>query len=428
MSAGANRGLEVDEKSPASEPILYARPDVSWPYASGPVYGTVDASRWGTAGVLHTQVGSFDLTRGVPNLPPELRTRQQIDDGATQYVVMQVRPEAFTDGRFDQLKQTITEQGCAIVGEMPVAAFLVRMTWNGSIAIKDNPSVIAILPYEPAFKLSPQIGRVPLLDPVKAVSSVYTLKVQLFPGESVDTVSASLTALGVQVKGHYSDVIIVDADRSKLAAIAGLNPVFRIEEVLPIFLMSEETSTTVQAGKWNNGATPYTDAGVDGGGLNKVSQSDDQILAILDNGIQLDAGDLSQTNSDPGLDGSGLPIAGHRKVAFMGTTTPFGGSGDLLGCDGNTTSGVTHGHTVAAVALGNATRVAAGYGTGFNAVDGSGNFWGLDGVAPKARLVSYDGQITPLTGRCDDVTQIPTPLVGLTPLDPGDLALLLPDA
>src|SRR5262245_41770972 len=296
LMSAANGALQVDERPPSAEPILYARPEVSWPYATGPVYGTVEASRWDAPGVLHTLVGSFDLTRGTPNLPPELRTRQQIDDGATQYVVVQVRPEAFTDGAFDQLKQTIIEQGCAIVGEMPVAAFLVRMTWNGSIAIKDSPSVISIIPYEPAFKLSPQIGRVPLLDPAKAVSSVYSLKIQLFPGESVDAVSASLAAIGVTVKGHYSDIILVDADRSKLAAIAGLNPVFRIEEVLPIFLMSEETSTTVQTGKWNNGATPYTDAGVDGGGLNKASQADDQILAILDNGIQIDAGDLSNTS------------------------------------------------------------------------------------------------------------------------------------
>jgi hypothetical protein len=173
--------------------------------------------------------------------------------------------------------------------------------------------------------------------------------------------------------------------------------VFRIEEVLPIFLMSEETSTTVQAGKWNNGATPYTDAGVDGGGLNKVSQSDDQILAILDNGIQLDAGDLSQTNSDPGLDGSGLPIAGHRKVAFMGTTTPFGGSGDLLGCDGNTTSGVTHGHTVAAVALGNATRVAA---RSDHAADRTVRRRHPDPDAPRRPHPPRSGRSRPPASRC----------------------------
>ena len=42
-----------------------------------------------------------------------------------------------------------------------------------------------------------------------------------------------------------------------------------VNEVLPVYMMSEETSTVVQTGKWGNGATPYTDAGVDGGGLRR---------------------------------------------------------------------------------------------------------------------------------------------------------------
>jgi hypothetical protein len=419
---------QVDAKAKVAEPILYARPDFAWPFASGPVYGTVDAESWGTAGVLHTQVGSFDLTRGTPNVPRELQAVNRLDKSASQHFIIQVRPDAFTDGSFDELKRTVVAQGGSFVGEMPVAAFIVRMTPAAHIAVKDSPAVIALVPYQPAFKLSPEIGRAPLLDARRASSNVYILKVKLFPLEDATAVAASLTALGIDVKQTVGDRIEVEADRRQLAAIANLDAVYMIEEDVPVFLMSEETSTTVQTGKWNNGATPYTDAGVDGGGLDKALQSDDQILAILDNGIQIDAGDLSNTSTDPGLDINGLPIAGHRKVAFYGTTAPFGGQGDLLGCDSSTTSGVTHGHTVAAVALGNATRVPVAYGTGYHGTDGSGNFWGLDGVAPKARLVAYDGQVTPLTGRCDDVTQVPSPFLGLSPLYPGTLSTLLPNA
>ncbi len=421
-------GEDVDARATRAEPILYARTSYAWPFSSGPVYSTVGAESWSSTGVLHTAVGSFDLTQGLPNFPVELRAANKLGTSASQYFLMQVRNEAFANGTFDDLKRTIVAQGGSIVAEMPVAAFIVRMTPGAHSIIKDSDSILALQPYQPAFKLSPEIGRIPLLDAAKAASSIYSLKVQLFPGENVDEVAASFRSMGLNVKGNYSDTIIVDADRSKLAAIAAIDSVYMIEEILPIFLMSEETTTTVQTGRWNSGATPYTDAGVDGGGLNKASQTDDQILAILDNGIQLDAGDLSNTSTDPGLTAGGLPIAGHRKVAFYGTTAPFGGGGDLLGCDSSTTGGVTHGHTVAAVALGNATRVPVSYGTPYNGVDTSGNFWGLDGLAPLARLVAYDGQVTPLTGRCDDVTQIPTPLVGITPLDPGDLSLLLPDA
>jgi len=406
-------GPVADDASKALEPILYVRSNYVWPFSSGPVYGSVETSRWRASGVLHTQVGSFDLTRGMPTLPNELRAANRLDRQGAQYFLLQVRPEAFSNGSFDSMKSAILAQGGSIVGEMPVAAFVVRMTPGAFGALKSSGDVIALQPYQPAFKLSPEIGRVPLPDAAKATSSVYSLALRLFPGEDAAAVAQALSALGVQVSKSYGDMVFVEADRSKLAAIASVEAIFTISEVLPIYQMSEETTTTVQTGKWNNGATPYNDAGVDGGGADKVSQLDDQILSVVDTGIQIDAGDLSNTRTSAGLDVNGLPIAGHRKVAFYGTTNAFGGSGDLLGCDGNTTSGVTHGHTVAVVALGNATKVPGSYGAGYVGVDGGGNSWGLDGVAPKARLVAYDAQVTPLTGRCDDPT--------LGNLLPGDL-------
>jgi len=418
-------GQQPDEELPGVEPVLYQRTNYVWPFASGPVYGSVPAESWSASGVLHTPVGSFDLRQGFPNLPNELRAVNRLDTGVPQYFVLQVKNEALADGSFDDVKRLIADQGGAIVNEMPVSAFVVRLTAGAFDVIKGSPAIQALQPYQPAFKLSPEIGRVPLLDAARATSSVYSLRLRLFPGEAPVAVTASLEALGLHVTKEYADTVFVDADRSKLAAIAAIDAVSDIGEVLPIFLMSEETTSTVQTGRWNNGATPYTDAGVDGGGADKVSLADDQILMIIDNGIQLDNGDLSNSRVDGGYDGqseitdpaNGAVIANHRKVAFYGTTSPFTGSGDLLGCDGGTTSGVTHGHTVAAVALGNATRVSVGYGAGWTAVDPAGNFWDLDGLAPKARLIAYDGQVTPLTGRCDDVTQI----VGGSPLDVGDL-------
>jgi hypothetical protein len=414
-------GQEADDPSPAVERVLFNRSDYVWPYSSGPVYGSVDASRWNAAGVLHTQVGSFDLTQGLPILPDELQATDKLGASSSQYFLLQVKPEAFADGTFDQLRRQLVAAGGAIIAEMPVAAFTVRMTQAAYGAISSSPSVIALIPYPPALKLSPEIGRTPLPQAEKAASSVYSLELQLFPGENVVAVVAALKAMGLDVKKNYEDVVFVDADRSKLADIARLDAVLTVNEVLPLYLMSEETTTTIQTGRWNDGATPYNDAGIDGGGENKASQADDQLLMIIDNGIQLDAGDLSNTSTDSGFDGS-LPahvVAGHRKVAFYGTTAPFGGTGDLLGCDSGTTGARTHGHTVAVVALGNATKVPISYGAAWHGVDGSGNFWGLDGLAPKARLIAYDGQITPLFGRCDDPTQIDP--VSPTALDVGNL-------
>jgi hypothetical protein len=402
-------GRAADDNGRGMEPVLYPRSTYVWPYSTGPVYGNVDTAHWRDAGVLHTSVGSFDLTRGVPNLPGELKSGNRLNVVGSQYFLLQVRPEALTSGTFDRMKTQITSAGGTIIAQMPVAAFIVKMTPAAFEVLRNAEAILALEPYHPAFKLSPEIGRVPLMDAVKATSSVYSLVLRLFPGESSAAVTNSLLALGGHVTASYGDKVFVDIDRSKLAAVAGLDAVYMINENLPVLSMSEEMSTTIQTGRWNNGATPYNDAGIDGGGLLKDPavgyQADDQLLMVLDTGIQMDAADLSNTRVDPGLDVNGLPIAGHRKVAFYGTTNAFGGSGDLLGCDGATTSGVTHGHAVAVVALGNATKVPASYGAGWTAIDGGGNSWGLDGVAPKARLIAYDAQVTPLTGRCDDPTQ-----------------------
>jgi hypothetical protein len=157
----------------------------------------------------------------------------------------------------------------------------------------------------------------------------------------------------------------------------------------------------------------------------KALLTDDQILMIIDNGIQFDAGDLLEHQDRRRFDGqdyitdptSGAAIANHRKVAFYGTTAQFSGTGDLLGCDGSTTSGVTHGHTVAAIALGNASRVPLSYGATVRRHRRRPQLLGSRRTGSEGELIAYDGQVTPLTGRCDDVTQI----VGSSPLDVGDL-------
>ena len=50
-------------------PLLFPRTNYVWPFASGPVYGDVDATRFIEPGVLHTRVGTIDLMRGAPAIP-----------------------------------------------------------------------------------------------------------------------------------------------------------------------------------------------------------------------------------------------------------------------------------------------------------------------------------------------------------------------
>ncbi len=386
----------------SKKPLLFPRSNYLWPFEAGPVYGEVAESRRNEAGVLHTAVGSFDLAVGWPAFPAALRGSVKFDRLPAQYFVLQVHPEAFVDGTFDALRGAIDASGGAIVQEMPVAAFVVRLSANGFAAVQGSPSVLALEPYHPALKLSPTIGRIPLADPVKALSDTYSLEVQLFRGEDPNATATAIQALGAAVTLVTPDTIYVDANRTQLAAIAALEPVAMIHERVPVFLHGEETTTTMQTGNYNAGAIPYTDAGVDGSGGGKLGTSA-QVLAVVDSGIQLDAGDLSNTRTD-----AGSPGALHRKVLHYQSTNAFGGTGDLLGCDAPQSGGFTHGHTVSAGALGNGTDVnqAVYGGPGFTITDAGGNPWKLDGVAPGAKLAAYDAQVTPSSGLgCDDPGQ-----------------------
>jgi len=392
-SSGAATGLG-QRGAPQSEvqrPLLFPRTNYVWPYASGPVYDTVPGARWKEVGVLHTRVGSFDLKRGAPAVPEELRAR-----GTTRYYVVEVDPASFADGRFDHVRAMIEDQGGALLEGMSVGAYLTRLAPGMQGLLRSQQGVIAVEPYHPAFKLAPTIGRVPLPDPARAVSEVYALEAQLHPGEDAQGVARSLADLGANVTKIDPDVVYFEIHRGKLAQVAQLDGVKAVFESLPNLALGEETTVAIQTGRYNGGATPYHDAGVrgDGGGIAGASA---QILMVLDTGVQLDAGDLSDTRTNAGTAG-----ALHRKVRLY--TTAVGGTGDSLGCDAGPQGGFTHGHTVSATALGNATNVPGGYGTGWTVSDFRGNQWKVDGVAPRALLLAYDAHVTPSTLSCGDPT------------------------
>jgi hypothetical protein len=363
------------------EPHLFPRADDAWPFATGPVYGDVDPSRWNEPGVLHTMVGSFDLKRGSPALPAELRAAPD-----SPYAILQVDPAAYADGRFDRIRALLEGRGGVLVEAMAVSAHVVRLSPQLHGLLRAQDGVIALEPFQPAFKLAPTIGRVPLADPARAVSEVYRLDAVLFPGEDAHAAAAALEALGASITRVDPDVVSFELSRARLADVARLTAVKAVFESLPNLVQGEETTVTVETGTWGGGASPYHDAGVLGQG---------QILMVLDSGLQLDAGDLSDTRTSAGTAGPG-----HRKVLLY--TTAVGGTGDALGCDSSPQGGFTHGHVVAATALGNATDVTPGYGTGWWATDTLGGTWKLDGVAPRARLLLYDAQVTPSTLACAD--------------------------
>src|ERR1700741_1778546 len=59
-----NDSSALEPKPSMTRPAMYPRANYVWPYATGPNYGEVDSRDWNKAGVLHTRVGSFDLSGG----------------------------------------------------------------------------------------------------------------------------------------------------------------------------------------------------------------------------------------------------------------------------------------------------------------------------------------------------------------------------
>jgi len=376
----------------SARPGLYARATSIWPFAKGPLYGDPTLASSEAAGVLHTAVGSFDLTRGEPAFSPQLRTGIRLDSQPDQHFVLQVDPKLLDDGSCAAVQESIEAAGGVFLRAMPVAAWIVRLDARAYKVALVQP-LLALQPWHPGYRLSPAIGTAPLPDAARALSDTYDLDIRVFPLEDAASVARSVEALGGRVISVWPDLVRAEVHRDRLAALAGLEAVEMVLEHMNNLMKGEETTLCIQTGPWT-GAAPYNDAGVDGGG-NGITGTSAQRLMVLDNGIQLDAGDLSATRTDAGAAG---PI--HRKVALYTSTNAFGGSGDLLGCDAMFSGGYTHGHIVAATALGNATKVNASYGGGWTIPGGGPR--ALDGVAPGAMLLAYDAQITPTNTSCDD--------------------------
>jgi hypothetical protein len=417
---GTERAASFDEERTRAverRAPRYTRANYLWPFATGPSYGRAVSARElrNTPGLFRAPSGTFDLESGLAGVPPELRATGKTFENGSRYFVVALDPQSLRTGALRDLQDAVDLRGGAIVRFAPVASAIARLTPEAFAEVSSLPGVLAVEPYHPAFKLHPTIGRVPLLDPIKAVSEVYDLDVRVFQGEDASAVAAALETLGGQVTSVFPDTVRVEIHRSRLAQVAALEPVEVVFEHLPVVPFDEETTTTIQTGSYNQGAMPYHDAGIDGGGggidgsAGGGFAAQPQVLMILDTGIQLDAADLAHSRLEAGTAGPG-----HRKVRLYQTTEDFGGDGDLRGCDAPASDGFTHGHTVAAVALGRATRVdTAEFGEPFFALDAFGNAWGLDGLAPGAVLVSYDAQRTPAATSCAD------PM--LDTLAPGDL-------
>ena len=248
---------------------------------------------------IHLEAATFDPLRGPGPIAPELRLSAAAPN---ERWIVQFRAPLTREQR----SMLEAEFGLKLKDYVPNLAYLERVPADRLGRLRQSPLVRALTPYEPAFKVSPRIGRVPFRTEERKRMPGLWLRAILFEDADLERTAAAIRQLA-----GVSDVQVWDAreigapariefrlpSRSGLAAVARLEGVRFIEEVAEQIEDNGNTAGTIQSG--TPGTTPIWDRGLHGEG---------QIVGVVDSG-NLDINHCSFR--DPV---NNTPSPTHRKV------------------------------------------------------------------------------------------------------------------
>src|SRR5262245_42269543 len=254
------------------------------------------------------------------------------------------------------------------------------------------------------------------------------VQIRLFDDRNVDAVLKDLKALHSDTVSLLDDgkTIRATLDKNELKRVLKMDEVAEVHEV-PEYQLSAafvlvQDPPVVQVGEAEHtfAATPYWDAGVDGGGCGYCSNAfgtactsnagcaapgtcvhasatqcttsiPATVVAVLDNGASTDAANLAHSTTALSEAAISALIAGgsHRKIAAYQVVSDTGVLGTT--CDNVLSGGQTHGQIVAGGIAGNASAL----GFTFQRSSNAGSFgdirrFNLDGSARGARLTIQD--------------------------------------
>ncbi|MEZ4655068.1 MAG: hypothetical protein R3E12_16120 [Candidatus Eisenbacteria bacterium] len=210
----------------------------------------------------------FDPGVGLPSLPDGLR----LDDatGTQPWIVQFSHP-------IDERDRTVLEAlGAEVQGYLPDFAYLITIDTAHTATLAAVPGVRWEGAFQPAYRLSPQIGRMELRDPTRSSAAARTLVVRVFR----DPVSAadlyrSLGARVVEIIDHPQEhLVVIEAADALLPAIAREPLTWYVEEKPETFLLNNTTKWVIQSNA--SGSTPIWDHGVTGLG---------EIVTLMDSGV-----------------------------------------------------------------------------------------------------------------------------------------------
>jgi subtilisin family serine protease len=301
------------------------------------------------ASPIRLQAGIFTPTAGESlNIPADLSSEGAAADGSRYYIVQ------FTGPVQEPWKEAVEKAGGTLFDYIPDFAFIVRMDTAARAAVMALPVVAWVGPYQPAYRLSPDLaGSTGMLD----------LVVQTFPDAEIVALSGQMDASGAMVADadtpSAGGEIRVQIDAAHLKALAQIPAVRWIEPAYERVLTNDVArSDGIMAAEsvWNN--------------LSLYGQG--QVVAVADTG--LDSGNLATLHQD--FSGSPTGCSGTTRIV---ATFARGKTGDWSDTFGTPLRVYGHGTHVAGSVLGNGCR------SGSN---GTPNYTGsYAGLAPQAGLV-----------------------------------------
>jgi len=209
--------------------------------------------------------------------------------------------------------------------------------------VQNLPFVRWVGRFEPAYRISSQIGTALHPEALVYPGAPIQLDVEAFPGEDRQVLGTFLQSYGCQIlesdESSWGILFHVAVQPEMITRIATLEGVRMIHEHTEKISHHGANGDEEQPVTWENGAyvasggRVYTDAGIDGTG---------QLMAMMDSGLAVSSAFFANTTA-----AAGTPGASHRQVRAYGS---YGG-GDLCHC-ADSTPEYSHGTNTTNCAIG----------------------------------------------------------------------------
>ncbi|MBK8047895.1 MAG: hypothetical protein IPK16_12635 [Anaerolineales bacterium] len=163
---------------------------------------------------LHLNVGAFSPAAGQTlALPPGLTVAAQ----NSKYWIVQ-----FGGPILQEWRAALEAEGVEVVAYLPDFAYKVRMNQGQAKKVEDLQDVVFVGPFEPAFKLAPDLAM--------GGPAIYRVRVE--SGRDFGLTNAAIATSGAQIISRDGDALTVLADGAQVQAIAQVADVAWIENWL----------------------------------------------------------------------------------------------------------------------------------------------------------------------------------------------------